>query len=88
MSFFNPEFLTRSGRSVAYNGLQLKEVAVLEHKTVYTHQTLLVAQLFIFALLPPFFLGAVSVSLVLFSAQILRKLHSNTHNSTTKHLGF
>jgi len=42
-----------------YNGLQLKEVADLEHKTVYTHQTLLVAQLFVFALRPPFFLGAV-----------------------------
>jgi len=41
------------------NVLQLKEVADLEHKTVYTHQTLLVAQLFVFALPPPFFLGAV-----------------------------
>jgi len=44
---------------LATNGLQLKEVADLEHKTVYTHQTLLVAQLFVFALRPPFFLGAV-----------------------------
>jgi len=39
--------------------LQLKEVAVLKHKTVYTHQTLLVAQMFVFVLRPPFFLGAV-----------------------------
>ena len=27
MSFFNPEFITRPGRSVAYNVLRLAEVA-------------------------------------------------------------
>ncbi|CAG5087736.1 hypothetical protein CRYO30217_03565 [Parvicella tangerina] len=48
-----------AGFQLVGNGLQLKEVAVLEHSTVYTHQILLVAQLFIFALPPPFFLGAV-----------------------------
>jgi len=42
-----------------FDGLQLKEVADLKRKTVYTHQTLLVAQMFVFALRSPFFLGAV-----------------------------
>jgi len=37
-------------------------VAVLENYTVYTHQSLLDKQLFIFVLGPPFFLGTVSGS--------------------------
>ena len=32
MSFFNPEVITRSGRSVATNGLQLQEFGDFHHK--------------------------------------------------------
>jgi len=55
---------------MTHNGLQLKEVADLKQVTVYTHQTLLVAKLFLSALRPPFFLGAVSGSLFFFGRSL------------------